>query len=355
MADGRVMLAGGLGSTIAVSSSAVVYDPVADAWSIGPSLAAARLDFPLVRLLSGRLLAISGYVPSGGAYEPTAESYDPLTNAWGAAGSLSTPRRFHTATVLHDGRVLVTGGAGGVSLAMSSAEVYTPATNGWSSAAPMLAAREQHSATLLASGKVLVVGGGTYTGGAALAGAEVYDPQTNTWSPTAPLPVATGSGSAATLADGRVLALEAMPRDATNAWTAGPPLLLPRSRATATALTGCAVLAGGGFVPFPTGSVGNVEAFETRADAWTAVGVLPEGRSGGSMIRLQGGDVLIAGGLEFKSAGFRWLSQVYRYVPPSSFACQPDAPTAVPAGGPFAWLLLTGLTGVAATFRLRRR
>lgn len=77
MADGRVMLAGGIGSTLAVSSSTVIYDPAADAWSIGPSLAAARLDFPPVRLLSGRLLAISGYVPSGGAYEPTAESYDP--------------------------------------------------------------------------------------------------------------------------------------------------------------------------------------------------------------------------------------------------------------------------------------
>lgn len=86
MADGRVMLAGGLGSTIAVSSSAVVYDPVADAWSIGPSLAAARLDFPLVRLLSGRLLAISGYVPSGGAYEPTAGKLRPVDECVGCRG-----------------------------------------------------------------------------------------------------------------------------------------------------------------------------------------------------------------------------------------------------------------------------
>ncbi len=110
LADGRVLFAGGIGQTLAVSSSTVLYDPVADAWSAGAPLAAPRIDFPLARLASGRVLAVSGYAPTVGINEPSAEIYDPVSNAWSAAGSLSTPRRFHAATTLDDGRVLVTGG-----------------------------------------------------------------------------------------------------------------------------------------------------------------------------------------------------------------------------------------------------
>ena len=72
LADGRVLFAGGIGQTLAVSSSTVLYDPVADAWSAGAPLAAPRIDFPLARLASGRVLAVSGYAPTVGIDEPSA-------------------------------------------------------------------------------------------------------------------------------------------------------------------------------------------------------------------------------------------------------------------------------------------
>src|SRR5207244_13573037 len=51
----------------------------------------------------------------------------------------------------------------------------------WNPAASMAAARVAHTATLLGNGKVLVTGGQWYPA-SYLSSAELYDPTTNTWS-----------------------------------------------------------------------------------------------------------------------------------------------------------------------------
>jgi hypothetical protein len=60
----------------------------------------------------------------------SAELYDPSNGTWTTTGPLTTARNFHTATLLPDGRVLVTCGqsalADGGLEALDSAEVYTP-------------------------------------------------------------------------------------------------------------------------------------------------------------------------------------------------------------------------------------
>ena len=50
-------------------------------------------------------------------------------------GSMNTPREHHTATLLPNGRVLVTGGMNNSGAYLSSAEVYDPVTGSWSQAA----------------------------------------------------------------------------------------------------------------------------------------------------------------------------------------------------------------------------
>jgi hypothetical protein len=95
--------------------------------------------------------------------------YDPATGTWSPTGALATARAYHTATLLPDGKVLVSGGYSSSGLA--SAEVYDPATGTWSPTSALATARSGHTATLLPSGKVLVSGGGGY-----LASAEVYQP-----------------------------------------------------------------------------------------------------------------------------------------------------------------------------------
>jgi hypothetical protein len=78
-----------------------------------------------------------------------------LTGDWNVTGSLNTGRLDHTATLLQDGRVLVTGGQN-ASGKLDSSEIYDPATGHWSSTGNMTTGRQYHFATVLPNGKVLV-------------------------------------------------------------------------------------------------------------------------------------------------------------------------------------------------------
>ena len=75
-----------------------------------------RYDYTATLLADGRVLVTGGFSegPSGSAslkYLTSAEIYDPSTGTFALTGSMLTARSGHTATVLRDGRVLVTGGA----------------------------------------------------------------------------------------------------------------------------------------------------------------------------------------------------------------------------------------------------
>jgi hypothetical protein len=71
---------------------------------------------------------------------------------------MRTPRFAHAATLLRDGRVLVTGGSDG-SRVLASAEVYDPRSGRFRAVRPLVTARYKHAAVALGDGRVLVVGG----------------------------------------------------------------------------------------------------------------------------------------------------------------------------------------------------
>ena len=87
---------------------------------------------------------------------------------------MTRPRVWHSATLLLDGTVLITGGE----LTAGSAEVFDPSTGRFASTADMSATRGGHSATLLLDGTVLVAGGfsfeATGQGWCCFASAELY-------------------------------------------------------------------------------------------------------------------------------------------------------------------------------------
>ncbi len=107
--NGQVLLSGGRGPS-GLLRSTEVYDPTADVWSPGPTLAEPRTDHVQVVLPGGGLLVVGGFGREG----PVAalEHYDLRSICWRRGGRLTVPRWRHTATVLPDGRVIVLGGLG---------------------------------------------------------------------------------------------------------------------------------------------------------------------------------------------------------------------------------------------------
>ena len=115
-------------------------------------------------------------------------------------GSMTTPRSSHTATLLTDGRVLITGGSG-----TGSAELYDPSTGTFTATLHMTTVRDGYTATLLPDGKVLIAGGLAGNNSPTLASAELYDPHTGTFAATGNMTVARFEHVATLLANGKVL------------------------------------------------------------------------------------------------------------------------------------------------------
>src|SRR5437667_6560430 len=179
--DGRVVVIGGTDG-VGPLASLEIYDPTTRTFSLAPSaLAVARQDHTATLLPDGRVLVAGGSNASG-ALE-SAELYDPTAGTVSPAGPLNVPRTLASAALLLDGTVLVAGGQTTTSEDLDSAEVYDAATNAfaWLPAA-MGTARSGHlGVQLLHNGKVLISGG--TSGGQLVPSAEVYDPVTGAFQP----------------------------------------------------------------------------------------------------------------------------------------------------------------------------
>jgi WD40 repeat protein len=155
-------------------------------------------------LPNGKLLVSGGDAGAGLRPLSSAELYDPAAQTWAPTGSLTTPRNGHTATLLLNGKVLVAGGSSdGQVVFLSSAELYDLTTGTWTATGQMISARSTHTATLLPNGWVLVVGG--QNNNSTFASAELYDPATGTWKATGAMMDGRASHCAALLPDGKVL------------------------------------------------------------------------------------------------------------------------------------------------------
>jgi hypothetical protein len=177
-----------------------VFDQKANTWTVVASMNTAHYAHTATLLPNGKILITGGY--DGSNYIPSAEVYDPELNTWTVVASMSNGRYVHTATLLPSGKVLVVGGYDGSNY-LSSVEMYDPELNTWTTVASLNIIRYYHTATLLPNGKVLVTGG--FDGINYLSAAEVYDPGTDSWMTIAPMKSKRYVQTATLLLNGKVL------------------------------------------------------------------------------------------------------------------------------------------------------
>ena len=429
LGDGRVLVVGGEahwseeGSD--VRTRVEVWDPATGAWRATESLNKPRTGFAAVPLADGRVMVTGGLNETEQSYSST-YVYDPRPGyeTWSKVGLLGTARTAPAAALLPDGRVLVAGGyyhtgpmEGGASApdaivasyhraaprtgaprraplddidvppfgyALATAELFDPATGSWSATGAMNFARVGAEAVTLADGRVLVVGSSTIpvtrVDGRAYDSAEIYDPATGRFSlagslpdidrpsleklgvPGAnPMPIqdpdSTGTGTLVALHDGGAVLVgragswkhvgeitRSFRFDAgAGGWSEigqtyvfiGEPSRVPLvtlgvrrlAGAMAARLPDGRVIVAGGAGAIPEGSpfsdtytTTSAELYDPKTDTWSPLPPMPEARAGGATVVLADGSVLLVGGYSEQPAedsGSEWmvLPSAVRFVP----------------------------------------
>jgi hypothetical protein len=174
--NGLIVTAGGINSI--PTTSCEIFDPATGMWLSGPSMHGARYEHTATRLPGNRVLVVGSKNYDKGItgceiLEPLDVVTAPPLFRWRRTDSLGVPRGNHTATLLPDGRVLVTGGVSWYSR-IASCEIFNPLIERWSPAPDLHTRRDAHTATLLPDGRVLVVGGDA--GDYPLETCEIFDP-----------------------------------------------------------------------------------------------------------------------------------------------------------------------------------
>ena len=211
LANGQVLVAGGVDNSGLAVATAEVYDPAKNAWAATGAMNVARDQNEAVLLASGQVLVV-GYPADTG---PFAELFDPTSGTWSPATTVSQGGGREGSgttlapgvgvgefvTLLADGRVLAAGGSAFVG-ASNAASIYDPSANAWTQVANMPEARAAGAGALLPGGNVICAGG--VGGGSApvLADAVIYDPIANAWTAAGTMSVPRSNGAGASLPNG---------------------------------------------------------------------------------------------------------------------------------------------------------
>ncbi len=175
--DDRILVIGGFHQ-----KSCEIFNPVTKAWTFTDSLTFRRdWRFTANKLQNGQIIVVGGLkIDTPGLYTlKHCEIFDPLIEKWMVIDSLEIERKGHSAIVMNDGRLLVSGGFNSFGTIVQC-EIYDPVTGKWSLTGSLNIPRIGHSSVLLSNGKVLVIGGSSVDS-LFIFTCELFDPVTENW------------------------------------------------------------------------------------------------------------------------------------------------------------------------------
>jgi len=301
--SGKVLIAGGDACFIDQSygdcplSSSEVYDSGLGTFAPTGSMSVTRVFHTATLLTNGKVLVTGGH-------DASAELYDPTSGAFAATGSMSVGRSSHTATLLSSGKVLIAGGQN-VSGELASAELYDPSSGTFAATGTMAAARTSHTATPLGNGKVLIAGGLNSAGD--LATAELYDPATGNFTAANSMVSQRAFHVATVLSTGNVLVTGGLANQVllssaevydvvAGTFTATGPMMTARDSHVAILLANGTVLVAGGSINF------TAELYNSGSGTFSQTGSMETVRALPAAVLLPDGRVFVSGGSDTNSA-----------------------------------------------------
>ncbi|HXD89445.1 MAG TPA: kelch repeat-containing protein, partial [Candidatus Binataceae bacterium] len=332
LADGTVLITGGLDNSSTAQNTAAIYNPATGVTTIlGVTMSVPRYDHTATLLSDGRVL-IAGGNTTGGNPVSSAELYSPSSQTFTPLGSpMTVARALHTATLLEDGTVLLAGGLcggtcttggggnsnGGIT---NAAEIFNPSDGSFNGVGNMTTTRQGQTATRLSDGTVLIAGGisagtpGSGNGADSTNSAELYRPNSQNFRTTGNMANSRVAHTATALDDGTVLitggASGSSPIFTTNAlpsveiYTVSSKtfaqltttMTTPRVSHAAALLQNGSVLIAGGLDDTLT-ALASAEIYDAVAKTFTATAAsMDTARSVHTATALVDGTVLIVGG-----------------------------------------------------------
>ncbi|MGC2305074.1 Kelch repeat-containing protein [Candidatus Binatus sp.] len=262
LANGKVLIACGEDGTTSLTDSEL-YDPASATFAETGPMSIGRDECTATMLANGKVLIAGGYqlLPDfSGSVLDTAEIYDPASGLFSLTGTMTSPRQGPTATLLPDGKVLITGGIDNNQNVLDTAEMYDPVTGEFSAAGHMTTTRYGHLAAVLGDGDVLIAGG-MDNAGSSLKSAELFDAKSGSFG-----------------------AIAAMPRD--------------RFMVGATVLTSSTILIAGGYTQCPSSAASFCEKpvstaliFDHKSDTFRSISSMtsPRGTFASASLGYHGG------------------------------------------------------------------
>ena len=318
--NGKILLIAGRGSD---TGGGEVYDPAAGSSTVCCNAQTGRYFHTASLLSDGRVLVTGGY---DGENKPTryAEVFDAGTNSYLLTAShMQKPRAWHTATVLLNGQVLIAGGTTGpTDHLVRMSELFDPSSRTFSLIHSMHYSRQRHTGSLLSDGNVVLIGGYKEHHPVSMNdSAEICDPYSLiSCAPSAYMPTGRAQHTTTILQDGKILITggnegvglsSALLYDLAAGFSPTGSLVTGRYNHTATLLQTGEVLVVGGYSSTGGGLLTSAELYNPATGTFSPTGSLNIGRHFHTATLLPDGRVMVAGG----SGGGGVLNSVEIYTP----------------------------------------